>query len=116
MLKVMLEKEYPNLYYYVDYDEVQHTILNEPGWKTTVRTKPMMITGLLAAFRAGDLISWSENLLNEASGLVWEGEKKVKVSGGGHDDEWDALSIALQVREQTPIIEDVRAPVTYYAR
>lgn len=115
VLKVLLEKNYPNLYYYVDYDEIRKETLNEPGWKTSVRTKPMMVNDLVAAFRAQDLISWSENLLNEASALVWEGQK-VHPTGGSHDDEWDAVSIALQVREQTPIIEESRAAVSYYAR
>lgn len=115
-LRILLEKNYPNLYYYVDYDDVTRQTVNEPGWKTNVKTKPMMINGLVAAFRAQDLISWSENLVDEASGLVWEGQQKVKTYGGGHDDEWDAVSIALQVRETEPIIEEARAPVGYYAR
>jgi len=115
-LRILLEKNYPNLYYYVDYDDVTRQTVNEPGWKTNVKTKPMMIAGLVAAFRAQDLISWSENLLDEASGLVWEGQQKVKTFGGGHDDEWDAVSIALQIREQVPIMEESRAAVSYYAR
>lgn len=116
VLRIFLEKDYPNMYYYVDYDEIRKETLNEPGWKTSVRTKPMMINDLTAAFRSQDLISWSENLLEEASSLVWEGDKKVKTVGGSHDDEWDAVAIALQVREQTPIIEEQRAAVGYYAR
>ena len=63
---------------------------------------------MIAAFDSQDLISWSENLLIEAGGLVWEGgtDSSVKTTSGGNDDEWDAVSIALQVREVTPIIGD----------
>ena len=113
VLRILLERNYSNLYYYLDYDELQKETLNEPGWKTSVRTKPMMVNGLVAAFRAQDLVTWSENLLDEASALVWEGNK-VKPTGGKHDDEWDAVSIALQVREQSPITEEKRAAVTFY--
>lgn len=117
VLRIMLEREYPNLYYYTEYDDQRMSNITEPGWKTNTKTKPMMVMDLVAAFRAGDIISWSNNLLEEASSLVWDGDKKVKKgSTTVFDDEWDAVSIALQIREQTPIIEDDRARVTYYAR
>ncbi len=117
VLRVLLEKNYPNLYYYVEYDDMRASTISEPGWKTNMKTKPMMINDLVAAFRAQDITSWSANLLDEASGLVWDGDKKVKKSSSNvYDDEWDAVSIALQIREQTPVFADERAPVSYYAR
>jgi len=116
VIRVLLEKEYPNIYYHIDYDEMQKRVTNEPGWKTTVKTKPMMVSDLLAAMRANDLVSYSENFLEEAANLVWEGQQKVKPIAGGFDDEWDAVSIAVQLREQTPIIEEMRASIQSYAR
>ncbi len=116
VLKVLLQKDYPNIYYYMEYDDFQKINITEPGWKTSVRTKPMMVNDLVAAFRAQDLISWSSNLLDEASSLVWDGDKKVKKgSSKVWDDEWDAVSIALQIREQTPRMGEERAKITYYA-
>ena len=115
VLRILLEKDYPNLYYRSEYDDIGHGSITEVGWHTNVKTKPEMITGLVAAFRSQDLISWSGNLLKEASSLIWETDRKVKKTGGVDDDEWDALSIAIQVREQSPIIEEQRAAVTYYA-
>jgi hypothetical protein len=117
VLRVFLEKNYSNLYYYVEYDNMQASNVSEPGWKTNTRTKPMMVNDLVAAFRSQDLLSWSANLLAEASGLVWDGDKKVRKSSSNvWDDEWDAVSIALQIREQTPIFSDERAPVAHYGR
>ena len=116
ILHILLEKNYPNLYYRQEYDDIGKSNITEVGWHTNVKTKPEMITGLVAAFRSQDLISWSANLLEEASALIWETDRKVKKTGNNHDDEWDAVSIALQIREQIPILEEKRAEVSYYAR
>ena len=106
VLKVLLEKNYPNLYYHTDYDDRMNTNITDAGWVTSKVTKPLMVNGMIAAFDSGDLVSYSDNLLTEASSLVWEGgtDSRVKTVKGNHDDEWDAVSIALQVREVTPII------------
>ena len=116
VIRTLLEKDYSNIYYHVDYDEMLKQVQNEPGWKTSLKTKPVMVTDLLASMRATDLVSYSENLLVEAAGLTWEGQQKVKPSPGGFDDEWDAVSIALQLREQMPIIEDRRPVAVQYAK
>jgi hypothetical protein len=117
VLRVMLEKNYPNIYYHTDYDEIRKDNVTDAGWKTSVKTKPLMVNAMIAAFRSHDLISWSENLLLEASSLVWEGgvDSKVKTVSGGHDDEFMAVAIALQVREQAPVFEEdtYSAPVSY---
>lgn len=107
VLRILLERDYPELYYHVDYDEIQAVNVSDAGWKTSGKTKPLMVNGMIQAFRAQDLISWSENLLLEASALVWEGgvDSKVKTVAGGNDDEWDAVSIAIQVRESMPVYE-----------
>ena len=117
VLHVLLEKNYPNIYYHVDYDVFKKVNVSEPGWKTSVRTKPMMIDDMAAAIRAGDIMIWSENFFAEASALSMEGQK-LYCPPGCHDDEVDALMIALQVREQTPIIGSSKSgvhTVTRYA-
>jgi len=109
VLKNLLERNYPNLYYHADYDEFKQINMQDAGWKTSMKTKPLMINGMITAFSSGDLISWSENLLYEASNLVWEGgiDSKVKTVSGCNDDEFDAVAIAIQIRESAPIIEGV---------
>ena len=112
-LRILLENNYPNLYYYRDYDIFLGGEVKEPGWKTTIKTKPIMVDSLAATLRAGDIMLWSENFCLEASSYIWEGNSATH-SSGAHDDELDAVMIALQLREQTPIIESGREkPYTY---
>ncbi len=115
VLRVLLEKNYPNLYYHIDYDEVAKAEITDAGWKTSVKSKPLMINSMVSAFRAHDIINYSENLLLEASTLTWEGgvDSKVKTTSGGNDDEFMAVAIALQVRDQTPVLTDMDSQSLY---
>jgi hypothetical protein len=119
VLKVLLEKEYPNLHYHADYDEFKQINSTDAGWKTSMKTKPLMINGMITAFATGDLISWSENLLYEASNLSWENgiDSKVRTSSGCNDDEFIAVSIAIQVRQSAPIADGApgsKIPISSY--
>lgn len=105
VIKVLMEKDYPNQYYHTDYDEVTKEISASAGWKTSVKTKPLMVDGMVQAFRSQELRSFSENLLLEAAGLTWDGAK-IKTPPGGNDDEFIAVSIALQVRESSPVFDE----------
>lgn len=109
----LLDSNYPNLHYYHDYDNLTGVAMAMPGWKTSGKSKPIMIDTLGAALRAGDIGAWSENFFLEASSYIWEGNKAVP---GPHasDDELDAVMIALQLREQAPIQDNVKvAPMSY---
>ena len=113
VLRVLLDNDYPNIYHHQDYDKIAGLTLGEPGWKTSRTTKPIMVDTMAASLRAGDLISWSENLMVEASSYVWEGQNATKTPGAD-DDELDAVMIALQLRENAPIIDQLRRrPVRY---
>lgn len=116
VIRILLENNYPEIYYYIGYDDVLQMQSSQPGWKTNIKTKPIMISDLDTHFRTDSLVSWSENLMSEAGAYVWVGRDKAKPSGGRHDDELDAVMIALQLRQQTPIIEPRRASITSYAR
>ena len=102
VIRILMEYPYPNLYYYLDVDSLTGVEQRDVGWKTTVKSKPVMIDTLKASIRASDIAIWSENLLAEASAYIWNGTK-AEPAGGEHDDELDALMIALQIREQSPI-------------
>jgi hypothetical protein len=115
VLKTLLEMNYPNLYYHLDYDAITGMAATEPGWKTSVKSKPVMVDTLAAALRANDLAVWSENFLLEASGYVKMNEK-FQAGSGGFDDEIDAVAIALQLRENTAITENIQGSVRSYAR
>ena len=116
VLKILMDNHYPNIYYYEDYDKSIGSTETQPGWKTSLKTKPQMIDTLSTALRSNDIIIYSENFLQEALGFIWEGQK-TRTSPGGYDDELDAVMIALQVREQSPIIDGKRyEPVSYVGR
>ena len=119
VIRILIEKNYPNLYCYREYDEITKLTKFDYGWRTTSKSKPQMLDDLSSALRAGDLVSYSENLLNEANNLVIEktasGSSKV-VRASGYDDEWDAVSIGLQLRNNTPIFDGKRPGVSHYGR
>ena len=113
VLKILLENEYPNLYIYRDYDSLRYGSEPGAGWVTSAKSKPIMVDTLAIALRANDLGLWSENLMNECSGMYWDGAK-VKTAAGGYDDEADAVMIALQLRENAPIVsEGSGRPMSY---
>ena len=117
VLRVLLEKNYPNLYYHMDYDEFINANITDVGWKTSAKTKLPMVNGLITAMRAHDLISYSIDLLEEISALTWIGGIDSKIATTGHDDEFMSLAIALQVREQAPLMsEEFRPKAVHYAR
>lgn len=113
VLKILIDANYPNIYHHVKYDDFLGRMDDRPGWSTDVKTKPQMVDSMGVALRANDIMIWSENFLMEASGYMWDGQK-TKKAPGSFDDELDALMIALQVREQVPIIEATRQEVTSY--
>jgi len=100
VIRSLMDADYPNIYEHEDYDKIMVTT---PGWNTSSKTKPIMIDDFNTALRAHDIMLWSENLLLEASGAVWEGNKMK--TPGSHDDELMAVMIALQIRNQTPMYE-----------
>ena len=114
ILKILLERNYPELFYHTDYDTVAGREVTEPGWRTNVKTKPIMVSSLVAAIRAEDIQIWSNNFFDEASGYIWDEDKK-RATPFGHDDELDAVMIALQMREDLPVVEAYRilAPLSY---
>lgn len=118
VLRILLEKNYPNLYYHYNANSFDDKFPSEPGWKTTLSTKPVMISDLQAAIRAGDLISYSENLMDECASYMYDnsqGNKYKKISGC-FDDEIDALAIAIQIRSQAPILEPARYKPQSYVK
>lgn len=118
VLRILMEANYPNIYEHEEYDMVLGSNTTSPGWNTSAKSKPIMIDDLNTAFRAHDLVSWSENLLLEASSAMWSttphGKPKMVTGKGSYDDELIAVMIALQVRNRVPIFEAPRQkPISY---
>ena len=103
VLQKLLDNAYPNIYFHEDYDSMVNGT-SQPGWKTTAKTKPIMVDTMAAFIRSHSIELWSQNFCEEAMDLTWDGSKIVKRAKGS-DDEVDALMIALQLREAQPIME-----------
>lgn len=121
ILRVLLEKQYPNLYYHTEYDEYKNINVTDAGWVTSKVTRPLMMNSMIAAIRSHSLISYSENLWAEMAGLEWEGgiDTRVTTVTGSNDDEFFAVAIAYQVREHEPVLYEYNSeptkPVKSYA-
>jgi hypothetical protein len=105
VLRVLLEHNYPNIYRYKDYDAGLGRTVPRPGWLTSGKTRPMMIDTLSSAFKSEDLITYSENLLKEASAFRYITASRAEAPSGEHDDELFAMMIALMVRNELPMLE-----------
>jgi len=118
ILRILMEAGYPDIYEHEDYDMSLGATSSKPGWNTSAKTKPIMIDDFNSALRANDISLWSENLLLEASGAIWQptpsGKQKLSKSPGGYDDELDAVMIALQIRNQIPIFDTPRQSAVSY--
>jgi len=123
ILQLMQAKNYPNIFTHEEYNSLTGSVTFVQGYRVNVNTKPQMVSTLAAALRSNDLISWSDNLMVEASGYVYEkspsGRLKTNKAGGGFDDELDAVMIALQARQEIPVndfIDTKRCDPISYAR
>ena len=76
-----------------------------PGWQTTSKTRPIMISTLQRYMREGEVIINSERLLNEFQTFIYttsnknSNEVKAQHAPGYHDDLIFAFGIALVMRD-----------------
>lgn len=76
-----------------------------PGWQTTSKTRPIIISTLQRYMREGEIIINSERLLNEFQTFIYttssknSNEVKAQHAPGYHDDLIFAIGIALVMRD-----------------
>lgn len=76
-----------------------------PGWQTTSKTRPIIISTLQRYMREGEIIINSERLLNEFQTFIYttstknSNEVKAQHAPGYHDDLIIAIGIALVMRD-----------------
>jgi len=106
-----LKPLYYRLYYRPEFGKrVVHTTENL-GWKTTQKTKSLMIDRLDTALRDKDLILYSEKLLDELATYTEFADGSTGASGKNFDDRVMALAIAVMVWPTLPLnIKEVRKP------
>ncbi len=114
-VQTLIHEHYPSVYRYHDYNKVIDDPSNlQPGWLTSGKTKPVMIDNLNQGVGDGTFTSWSENLFNEMSSMIYKGQKESGAPAGEYDDEAMAVMIALTVRSNQPIVPIKRYPVMSY--
>jgi len=94
-------KDYPELYYMTD--PTTDRISNSIGWRTTVSTKPYMISEVLKNFskiRTHDI-----RLVSQFRNIIWIVGRngKERAMARGSDDYHDSAAIAIVTRKALPI-------------
>jgi hypothetical protein len=90
---------YPNLYFetHVDKQTEDETVVF--GFRTTVKTKPLVIDKLRAAFREGEIEVNDKTTLRECMSYVVKDGGKLEAESGCFDDSVMALAIANFIHE-----------------
>ena len=111
VVQIAIDRNYPNLYYtykqdtYID-EEVQiskgYDLKDKskmvPGFTTSTRTRPLIISKIETYFRERTPIVKSKRLINELFVFIWNGHK-AEAQQGYNDDLVMAFGIGLWVRD-----------------
>ena len=109
-IQTIIDSGYPNTFYStldLKYVEVQRQLITKyyteekkmvPGFSTTLRTRPLIISRLEQYFRDKAVNIYSTRTLGELETFIWDKGKAVAMSGY-NDDLCMALAIGLWVRD-----------------
>lgn len=109
-LQVIIDRKYPNTFYssadlqYVDIERQMTTKYNAmerkmvPGFTTTIRTRPLIISRLEMYIREKSVTPRSVRLMNELSTFIWNNGKAEAMSGH-NDDLVMSFGMGLWVRD-----------------
>ncbi len=111
VIQVAIDKNYPNLYYsykqdaYIDEDvhlakgyDLKNKAQKVPGFSTTSKTRPLLISKLETYFREKSPVVHSRRLIDELLVFIWNGSR-AEAQRGYNDDLVMAFGIALWVRD-----------------
>lgn len=96
-LKSIQRKDYYNIYFAKQYDQITDRLTQKIGWQTTSRTKPLMIDKLAEYIRERYIGIKSEKIIRELLTYVIDDKGSTNAQEGTHDDTVMALAIWLQV-------------------
>jgi hypothetical protein len=95
---------YSNLYRReMGIDERYEEYTSKLGWRTDVRTKPLMIDGLSEAISTDQIIDLDKIFIRECMTYIRDPRGRTNAQEGQHDDTVIATAIALQLFEWNPI-------------
>lgn len=86
-------------------DERYEEYTSKLGWRTDVRTKPLMIDGLSEAISMGQITDHDKIFIRECMTYIRDQRGRTNAQEGQHDDTVIATAIALQLFEWNPINE-----------
>lgn len=95
-----LKEIYSRVYYRKVYDKVSDIWTEKIGWQTSSRTKPLLISALDKALRAGLGVSDSQTI-DELMTYVIEEDGATNASEGKKDDDVISLALAVQGYNET---------------
>lgn len=90
---------YPNQYVRETFDTFTHLPTESYGFLTTARTRPVIVSGLIAALRGGLSGIRDTDTLDEMLSFVRNESFRPEAAAGAHDDLVMALAIAFYVRQ-----------------
>jgi hypothetical protein len=111
VLQIAIDKNYDNLYYsyrqdtFIDEDihlskgyDLKDKSQKVPGFSTTSKTRPLVISKLETYFREKSPVVFSRRLIGELYVFIWNGSKP-EAQSGYNDDLVMSFGIALWVRD-----------------
>lgn len=90
---------YPNLFTEIVYDKISDKETINLGFRTTVKTKPLIIDELRASFRDDEIEINDKTTLREMQTFIVNESGNMEAENGCHDDTVMALAIANHVHE-----------------
>lgn len=97
---------YANLYRReMGIDERYEEYTSKLGWRTDIRTKPLMIDGLSEAISTDQIIDYDKIFIRECMTYIRDARGRTNAQEGQHDDTVMATAICLQLFEWSPIMQ-----------
>jgi hypothetical protein len=96
-------ERYGNVYYHVEYDDREQEEKKEPGFPTTKKTKPIMISDLQHAIREELVPIHHLKTVDELMSFVRKEGGKMEAQQGSYDDLVMAFAIGLQIHKLMPV-------------
>lgn len=122
-LQQIIDRGYPNTFYgsadlrYVDVEQQMTNRYNAedkklvPGFATTLRTRPVIISNLCQYFVDKSISIYSKRLYSELEVFIWENHKP-QAAKGYNDDLVMALAIGIWVRDTALRLQQERVDLT----
>lgn len=104
------DRRYDNLYRRErGFDERLEEATAKLGWKTDVRTKPLMIDALAEAIHTRKIKDYDSIFIEECLSYVIDDRGRTNAIEGKHDDTVISTAIALQLFEWSDVVKNRRA-------